>query len=174
MLDGGLPLELPVSIQRNPAVANAWLEASKPDNLSSTTIIYPVPGTSTRLHIAVRDKFPLPQVHMGAVILRTTNFIERHLASHPEDRKSVLDGAHDPMWFESEPGGVILGIWSTAPKRLTYGEVGNVALGLWKALYQEGYYKAASFEIFDRTDGLRKVGNGLIRAGHLRSPRSES
>lgn len=165
---------LPWSVHRNPAFATAWLEASKPANLSVTYIIYPVPGTPTQLRITVWDQ-ALPQLEMSAVILRTANYIERRLISHPEDRNTVLDREHDPFWYEAKPaGGVILGIWSTPPKRLTYGEVGNVAQGLWKAMYQERKYSTASFEIYNKDRGLIKVGDGVIRRGYLRASNSRS
>ncbi len=164
---------LPLVLQQNAALATAWLNRTKPDNLSVTYIFYPVPGTSTRLFISVWYQ-TLPKIHMGGVILKATNDVERHIRAHPEDRDSVLDRRDDPFWCESDPPGIIFGAWSTAPKRLTYGELGNVALGVWKAMYQEGKYNAASIEIQDMEGGARKIGDAVIRRGRLRPSRSEN
>ncbi|KAL8751285.1 MAG: hypothetical protein Q9199_006523 [Rusavskia elegans] len=144
----------------------------KPDNLSVTYIIYNVPGTSTRLLISIWDQ-TLPQVHMGGVILKATNYIASRTRSHPEARGSVLDRRDDPFWIESVSPGIIFGAWSTASKHLTYGELENIVLGVWKAMYQEGKYNAASIEVQDKQDGVRTVGNAVIRRGHLTRQRSE-
>ncbi|KAL8726846.1 MAG: hypothetical protein Q9166_006462 [cf. Caloplaca sp. 2 TL-2023] len=171
------PPILPLPLQRSAASATAWLDASKPDNLSVSYIVYNVPNTSTRLLITAWDHV-LPQVKMGAVILKTLNYIERRLRGHPEDRDLVLDRAMDPFWRESDPPpliGVIFGAWSTIPtKRLTYGEVGNIALGLWKAMYLEGKFNQASFEVFNADYGPRRIGYGVLRRGHLVPSSSDS
>lgn len=110
---------------------------------------------------------------MGGVILKAINYIASRTRSHPEDRGSVLDRRDDPFWIESVPPGIIFGAWSTASKRLTYGELENIVLGVWKAMYQEGKYNAASIEVQDKQDGVRTVGNAVIRRGHLTPQRSE-
>ncbi|CAO1605352.1 hypothetical protein XANCAGTX0491_008872 [Xanthoria calcicola] len=166
------PFTLPWILQQNAASASAWLDRSKPDNLSATYIVYNVPGTQTRLIISVWDQ-TLPPVHMQSVIFKAIQYTERHMRSHPEDQGSVLDRKDDPFWMESDPGGIILGVWSTASKRLTYGELESVVKGIWKAMYQEGKYNAASIEVQTKQGGLRTIGKAVIRRGTLPPQRSE-
>ncbi|KAL8646412.1 MAG: hypothetical protein Q9226_006868 [Calogaya cf. arnoldii] len=140
----------------------------------SFVLLYPsVPNTSIRLFISLWDQ-TLPQAHMGGVILSASNKVDGRIRDHLEDRNSVLDHRDDPFWVESTPPGIIFGAWSTATKRLTYGELEAIIFGVWKAMYQEGKYHAASIEVQNKQDGGRTVGSAVIRRGRLMPRRSEN
>ncbi|KAL8895817.1 MAG: hypothetical protein Q9192_003428 [Flavoplaca navasiana] len=156
------------------ALTAAWLDFSKPDDLSVTYIVYPIPGSSLRLYISVWDQ-TLPQVHMGGVILKATNIIASRIKSHQNNRDRVLDRSDDPFRVESEPAGIIFGVRSTnQAKRLTYGELESTIFGVWKAMYQEEKYHAASIEVQDKAAGGRTIAEGVIKRGHLTPSRSEA
>ncbi|KAL8835799.1 MAG: hypothetical protein Q9176_006680 [Flavoplaca citrina] len=160
--------------QHNPGLTAPWLDYSKPDNLSVTYIVYPIPGSSLRLFISVWDQ-TLPQVHMGGVILKATNIIASRIQSHQNNRNSVLDLSDDPFRVESEPAGIIFGVRSTnQAKRLTYGELESIIAGVWKAMYQAEKYHAASIDVQDKAVGGRKIAEGLIKRGSLTPSRSEA
>ncbi|KAL8769080.1 MAG: hypothetical protein Q9209_004866 [Squamulea sp. 1 TL-2023] len=167
------PLILPEVVEQNANSATVLLDHSKPDDLSSTYIVYNVPGTSTRLIISVLDQ-TLLQVHMGGVILKAINYVDRRIRSHPEDRNSSLDRQDDPFWRESDPPGTIFGAWSINSKRLTYEELGRIAFGVWKAMYGEGKYNGATIDVRNKEDGGKRIGYAVIKRGHLTPRRAES
>lgn len=119
---------IPRHVLANAAFATTWLNASAPEDLAmSTTIVYTVPGTSTRLVIKVENNM-IPATPMSSLILRTMNLASSHIQKagdgHPLDQKE------DPFWLDSKAG-VVLGVWSSATPRLTYNQLGDTARGLW-------------------------------------------
>lgn len=100
-----------------------------------------------------------------------------HAATHIEAKgDGFLERGDDPLWLDTKQG-IIFGLWSTdAQRRLTYRDLESTAKGLWAAMYMEGKYNAAAVTVFDRafTTGRNRIGYGVLRAGHLRVPVSDS
>ncbi|KAL8947687.1 MAG: hypothetical protein Q9222_006055 [Ikaeria aurantiellina] len=167
-----VPLEqvlIPSLLVENATAATAWLDGSRAIHLSDKTIIiYTVPGTTTRLMINVWGN-DLPATTMSGLILRVVNYSHNHIEAKGD---GPLEPKEDPFWIDTKRG-VIFGLWSIPTKHLTYSELGNVATGLFKALYLEHKYKAATFEV-SRTDSGLRIGYGTIRAGRLESQTATS
>ncbi|KAL8648485.1 MAG: hypothetical protein Q9210_004959 [Variospora velana] len=150
------------------STSTRWLDVTQPVKMH-TMIIYPVPGTTTRLIIKVwEDK--LPKLAMSEVISQTMNFAVSHIEAHGD---GFLEPRDDPFWLD-RPDGVVFGLWSSDRTRhLTYQELGNTAKGLWEAMFMETKYNAASVSVYDKTSSAR-IGSGVIRAGHVQYQVSDS
>ncbi|KAL8710748.1 MAG: hypothetical protein Q9220_004766 [cf. Caloplaca sp. 1 TL-2023] len=161
-MPGRYKVIVPSLVVENVTAATAWIDASPSSILpQKTIIIYTVPGTSTKLIINVWDN-KLYATTMSGLILRVINYSHNHIETKGD---GDLDRKEDPFWIDTKRG-VVFGLWSTASKRLTYSELGHVGTGLFKAMYLEQKYNAATFEVFRAGYGAR-VGYGTIRAGHL-------
>ncbi|KAL8939955.1 MAG: hypothetical protein Q9216_003061 [Gyalolechia sp. 2 TL-2023] len=150
----------------NASSLTAWLDGFHPIKPGQTTIVYDVPGTSTRLLIEVWNE-RIPQMPMSVLLLRTINYAATHIN---EKGDGTIEFREDPFWLDSKTG-VIFGLWSTDPRRhLTYSELSNTARGIWAALYRQQKYNAARISVYDKmyTEGRTKIGYGVIRSGHLR------
>ncbi len=165
---------IPILPFTNPSLATGWLDSSRQTSSvnGKTIIVYRVPETTIRLVIEVYNN-ELPKLAMSGMILRTMN----HAATHIEAKgDGVLERGEDPLWLDTKQG-IIFGLWSTdAQRRLTYRDLESTAKGLWAALYLDGKYNSAAFTVFDLayTSGRRRIGYGVLRAGHLRALVSDS
>lgn len=154
----------------NASALTAWLDSSAPVK-AQDIIIYNVPKTTTQLIIDLWGAW-LPGQTMSGLILRTMNLAATRVAAKGD---RAIDRTEDPFWLDSNAG-VILGLWSTDPRRLTYSELEDTAKGLWSAMYMAKRYSAASFSVYDKkyAQGRTRVGAGVIRAGHLSPSVSDS
>ncbi|KAL8750808.1 MAG: hypothetical protein Q9184_006288 [Pyrenodesmia sp. 2 TL-2023] len=165
---------IPILPSTDPSLSTAWLDSTRRTTSANgrTVVIYHVPGTTTRLIIDVWGD-ELPELAMSGVILRTMNYAATHIK---EKGDGALEPGDDPLWLDTKAG-VIFGLWSTdAQRHLTYRDLQNTAKGLWTALYLKQKYNAAAVTVYDLayTGGRNRVGYGVLRAGPLRVPISDS
>ncbi|KAL9010680.1 MAG: hypothetical protein Q9173_004410 [Seirophora scorigena] len=159
---------IPVIPLSRASSATRWLDVSQPVKME-TTIIFHVPGTTTRLIIKMWNE-GLPQVAMSTAIIWTREYAASHLYTRGD---GPLERRDDPFWLDSR-GGVIFGLWSSDPPRqLTYRELESTARGLWLALYMKNKFNAASVSVYDRASPSR-IGYGVLRLGRLRYPVADS
>ncbi|KAL8988395.1 MAG: hypothetical protein Q9177_002521 [Variospora cf. flavescens] len=123
-----------------------------------TIIVYPVPGTTTKLIIDMRQN-KLSKFAMGEVVHQTLKFAISHIEAHGD---GSLEPKDDP--FQLDRNGVVFGLRSLdrTRRRLTYQELGNTATGLLDAMIRKTKYNvAASFLVYDMISDSQ-IGEGYI------------